>query len=73
MSIKLKPCPFCGKEMTLLSSRVKRVSVKRAFIFSHKGLRNCAFYNFEISWETAKSLDEAIALWNRRANNENLS
>ena len=58
---KLKPCPFCGKEITLLSS-----SKKCAFIFSHKGLRNCAFYNFEISWETAKSLDEAKILWNRR-------
>ena len=68
MSNKLKPCPFCGKEMTLLST-----STKRAFVFLHKGLINCPFYDFEISWETAKSLDEATALWNRRANNENLN
>ena len=61
MNNQLKPCPFCGKEMTLLST-----SVRRAFVFSHKGLRNCAFYNFEISWKTAKSLDEAKILWNRR-------
>jgi len=58
----LKPCPFCGKRVILIST-----SRTKEFIFSHEGLRNCAFYNFSISWETAKSLKEAIELWNRRA------
>ena len=58
---RLKPCPFCGKEMTLISS-----SQTKQFTFSHKGLRNCPFYRFEISWECAKSLKEATELWNRR-------
>lgn len=61
----LKPCPFCGREMTLISS-----SATKLFTFSHKGLRNCPFYKFEISWETAKSISEAAELWNRRENNE---
>ena len=58
----LKPCPFCGGKMTLVSS-----SRVRSFTFSHKGLRNCPFYKFEIMWTTAKTLKEATELWNRRA------
>ena len=58
---KLKPCPFCGAEMTVLSS-----SQTEAFIFRHSGLRNCPFYRFEISWLTATTLKEARELWNRR-------
>lgn len=62
---KLKPCPFCGREVHLLST-----SRTKEFIFSHKGLRNCPFIDFKISWETAKSLSEATELRNRRINNE---
>ena len=58
---ELKPCPFCGKEVTLISS-----SRSKQFVFNHKDLRNCPFYRFEIPWETAKSLSEAKELWNRR-------
>ena len=58
----LKPCPFCGREVTLIST-----SRTKSFVFSHKGLRNCPFYRFEIPWECAKSLKEAVGLWNRRA------
>lgn len=61
----LKPCPFCGKEVTLISS-----SRSEQFVFNHKGLRNCPFYRFEIPWETAKSISEAAELWNRRINND---
>ena len=57
----LQPCPFCNGEMTMIcTSRTKE------YIFSHKGLRNCAFYEFRMSWECAKSMAEARALWNRR-------
>lgn len=57
----LKPCPFCGLQVALLSN-----SEKRVFVFSHNNLRNCPFYKFEMSWECAKSLTEAKQLWNRR-------
>lgn len=63
----LKPCPFCGKEVTLIStSRTKQ------FIFSHQGLRNCPFYQFEMSWECATSLKEAKEIWNRRAESKTI-
>lgn len=57
----LKPCPFCGRKVSLIST-----SASKEFVFYHKGLRNCPFYRFEISWECAKSLKEATELWNRR-------
>ena len=57
----LKPCPFCGKNVALMSN-----SEKRVFIFSHANLRSCPFYKFEMSWECARSLTEAKQLWNRR-------
>jgi len=58
---RLKPCPFCGKNVALMSN-----SEKRVFIFSHANLRSCPFYKFEMSWECAQSLTEAKQLWNRR-------
>ena len=57
----LKPCPFCGKDVVLISN-----SEKRAFIFSHANLRSCPFFKFEMSWECAPSFKEAVTLWNRR-------
>ena len=62
----LKPCPFCGNEMLLAYS-----SKAKSFRLTHRGLRNCPFYKFEIPLETAKSISEARELWNRRANNDN--
>lgn len=61
----LKPCPFCGKDVALMSD-----SEKRVFIFSHANLRSCPFYKFEMSWECAKSFTEAKQLWNRRITHE---
>ena len=59
---KLKPCPFCGGEMTVCgSSRLKR------FTISHRGDRKCLFYAFEIDWQTVSSIAEAIEAWNQRA------
>lgn len=62
---ELKPCPFCGKEITVHSS-----SRSYSFVFTHKGLRNCPFFQFEIMWATAKTLKEATELWNRRAESQ---
>lgn len=60
--INLKPCPFCGGEMTVSgSSRLKRFTV------SHRGDRECHFYAFEIDWQTVNSIAEAIEAWNKRA------
>ena len=58
----LKSCPFCGREVTLIST-----SETKMFVFSHKGLRNCPFYKFEVSWERARSFKDAIELWNKRS------
>jgi hypothetical protein len=57
----LKPCPFCGKDVVLVSN-----SEKRMFIFSHANIRNCPFFKLEMSWECAPSFKEAVTLWNRR-------
>jgi endogenous inhibitor of DNA gyrase (YacG/DUF329 family) len=59
---ELKPCPFCGQEVTLIST-----STTKSFVISHVGLRNCAFYKFEMPWEVGESLKNATTLWNRRA------
>lgn len=61
----LKPCPFCGREVGLIST-----SETKQFVFTHTGLRNCPFYDFKMSWEVANSLAEAKELWNRRADKE---
>ena len=58
---EIKPCPFCGKNVAIMSN-----SEKRVFIFSHTNIRSCPFYKFEMSWECAQSLTEAKKLWNRR-------
>ena len=57
----LKPCPFCGGEMTIVRS-----PETRSFIISHRNLRNCHFYRFRINWQTANTLEEAVLAWNRR-------
>ena len=53
--IKPKPCPFCGGEMCI-----------SGFSISHKGLRNCHFYKFEIDPQTVRNFAEVIEAWNRR-------
>lgn len=58
----LKPCPFCGKNVALISN-----SETRMFVFTHDNLRSCPFYKFEMSWECAQSFKEAVELWNRRS------
>jgi len=57
---QIKPCPFCGGEMCITGSQ-------RQFSISHKGLRSCYFYKFEIDPQTVKNSTEAIEAWNKRA------
>ena len=62
---KLKPCPFCGKDVTMYST-----SRKHAFVVEHKALNDCAFYEFDIPWEFGESIKHAAELWNRRISDE---
>ena len=63
---ELKPCPWCGGEMTLHgSSRLRR------FTINHKAKNpDCPFFAFEIDWKTAGSLAEATEKWNRRVTDD---
>ena len=64
----LKPCPFCGGDMMLCGS-----SQDKKFIISHKNLRSCYFFDFEIDWQTVNSLADAAKAWNRRVYSESKS
>lgn len=57
----LKPCPFCGKNVVLISN-----SQTRKFVFTHASIKDCPFYEIKMSWDYALSLTEAKELWNRR-------
>lgn len=63
---KLKPCPFCGGEMCIISTLYFVGGSQRRFLISHKGLRNCHFYKFELDPQTVRNSAEAIEAWNRR-------
>lgn len=61
--IELKPCPFCGKPMTMIYN-----STDNAFKFSHKrgdDALNCRVVE-PIMFEGVSLVDAAEA-WNRRA------
>lgn len=60
----LKPCPFCGKNVGLISD-----SEIRKFVFTHASISDCPFYKIEVSWNWAISLTKAKELWNRRCTN----
>lgn len=63
--MKLKPCPFCGSEVTLTYS-----SHDNMFHFYHKeDLAPCgAKEPIDFDGYFVKSLAEAAEAWNRRAN-----
>ena len=59
---KLKPCPFCGGKVSITYS-----SWNEAFNIWHND-KPCALIEpIQIDGSKAKSLKEAIDLWNRRA------
>lgn len=61
--LKLKPCPFCGGEAVL--KRVPFTAVTPYYVRCDN--RECAVMAATCNRETA---EEAIELWNRRANDE---
>lgn len=65
---ELKPCPFCGGEMSLVYT-----SKDNAFYVFHKTARaaeNCPIDEmFKITRLKVKSLSCAADAWNRRADN----
>lgn len=64
---KLKPCPFCGRDVALRYN-----SSTNTFDFWHKyGLSSCAVLEpIELDGEKIKSLKEAVSAWNMRSTNE---
>jgi hypothetical protein len=66
--MKLKPCPFCGSEVTLTYS-----SHDNMFHFYHKGdlAPQCgAKEPIDFDGYFVKSLAEAAEAWNRRPNHD---
>lgn len=59
---EIKPCPFCGSKMSVTYNSLG------SFNFWHKEPVVCLCAEpFQISIDNAKTLDEAIEFWNRRA------
>lgn len=61
MSNELKPCPFCGGEVELWAAK-ETLSIGRVIECKKCGLRICD--------PTAIIDEQAIAAWNRRANDD---
>ena len=62
-SVKLKPCPFCGgKAWTLCHADYWE---KNAGVVSYVGCTECKARS-----DLFANMDDAIAAWNRRANDE---
>lgn len=59
MNIELKPCPFCGNEATLETFATVRERKPRYRVI-------CKECRIETSWDNF-SEEEALNLWNRRA------
>jgi len=62
MKNKLKPCPFCGGAATLLI-------VHKTSVLPFMARAECGRCNIEQSYSFA-TRNEAIAAWNRRAEDE---
>jgi hypothetical protein len=59
---KLKPCPFCGSRVSITYN-----SGEDAFAVWHTQIAPCFIEPLWISGDNAKTLSEAYAFWNRRA------
>lgn len=68
---KLKPCPFCGSNMTDIEVTVRTDRPKCNCIAKVVCL-NCfaSAMNHGFDWTQKEAKDNAIAAWNRRANDE---
>ena len=62
--IKLKPCPFCGREAEFVSFKPNNNSSRRIWYVQ------CPWTDCEVSIETfdTDTPQEAAELWNRRVN-----
>lgn len=69
-NLKLKPCPFCGKRVSLSYH-----SPDRAYQIRHRPYQDGICYltePFTIPLEYAGSLREASEAWNRRSTHEGI-
>ena len=62
---KLKPCPFCGGEVSMYgTSRIKR------FTIIHKDQKRSCFVELEFDWRVCGSIADTTEAWNRRVKDE---
>lgn len=65
MTDELKPCPFCGKEVSMTYN-----GLENAYFVYHRG-EPCGLYEpIAIDGEMCKSYDEAKDAWNRRTSDD---
>ena len=63
--IKLKPCPFCGGEVSLMYNSLG------IYTFYHGyGYDDCPFQDIVLEDDDISTLGEAADAWNRRAYND---
>ena len=73
MPNELKPCPFCGGEAVLYHQSSKYTEHDGDFVYCFRGCggRTKLFECYNGTVKTHKETEqEAIAAWNRRANDE---
>lgn len=63
--IKLKPCPFCGREPFLIRTVCLKSNAVSYHVFH--GTAHCPISG--ISTSNALTAEDAVEIWNRRANN----
>lgn len=63
MDTELKPCPFCGRKGTLRKSNDKPPYIKVDHFCEH----GKEPYHTHVYTKWCKTLEEAVDLWNRRA------
>ena len=65
---KLKPCPFCGRELTKLNARTKTLdNLYEVEEYTHPA--NDCFMHCNIGWFSLVDKEDFEA-WNRRADND---
>lgn len=66
--IELKPCPFCGEEAVIISGTALNGKYPSFYIKCNScEIQTLAYVDMECD---LKSLEKAIEVWNRRANDK---